>query len=44
DRYGQVQDPFGHIWSVATHKEDVTPKEMARRAAAFMAQPPPQQH
>ena len=34
DRYGQVVDPFGHIWAVATHKEDVTPEEMATRAAA----------
>ena len=29
DRYGQLQDPFGHHWSVATHVRDVTPKEMA---------------
>jgi PhnB protein len=28
DRYGQVVDPFGHHWSVATHKRDVTPEEM----------------
>jgi uncharacterized glyoxalase superfamily protein PhnB len=28
DRYGQVEDPFGHRWSVATHKRDVTPAEM----------------
>jgi uncharacterized glyoxalase superfamily protein PhnB len=28
DRYGQVEDPFGHRWSVATHKRDVTPGEM----------------
>jgi len=28
DRYGQVEDPFGHRWSVATHKRDVTPDEM----------------
>ncbi len=34
DRYGQVIDPFGHWWSIATHKEDVSPEEMARRAAA----------
>jgi uncharacterized glyoxalase superfamily protein PhnB len=32
DRYGQVIDPFGHIWAMATHKEDVSPEEMARRA------------
>jgi uncharacterized glyoxalase superfamily protein PhnB len=28
DRYGQVEDPFGHRWSVATHTRDVTPAEM----------------
>ena len=28
DRYGRLQDPFGHIWSVATHVRDVTPDEM----------------
>jgi uncharacterized glyoxalase superfamily protein PhnB len=39
DRYGQVEDPFGNVWSIATHKEDVAPEEIARRAAA--AEPPP---
>ena len=33
DRSGQFEDPFGHRWSVASHIEDVTPEEMARRAA-----------
>jgi PhnB protein len=33
DRSGQFEDPFGHRWSVATHVEDVSPEEMARRAA-----------
>jgi uncharacterized glyoxalase superfamily protein PhnB len=28
DRYGQLEDPFGHLWSVATHKRDMSPKEM----------------
>ena len=28
DRYGQVTDPFGHIWSIATHVKDMTPEEM----------------
>ncbi len=41
DRYGVVADPFGHRWQLATHKEDLTPKEMARRAAAAMSAPPP---
>lgn len=38
DRSGSVIDPFGHIWSVATHIEDVTPEEMRKRAAAAMSQ------
>lgn len=29
DRYGQVEDPAGHIWSMATHKRDMTPAQMA---------------
>jgi PhnB protein len=33
DRVGQLEDPFGHRWSVATHIEDVSPDAMARRAA-----------
>jgi PhnB protein len=34
DRGGKFEDPFGHLWHFATHKEDVTPQEMQRRAAA----------
>ncbi|MEO5695899.1 MAG: VOC family protein [Burkholderiaceae bacterium] len=30
DRYGKLEDPFGHEWSVATHTRDVSPDEMAR--------------
>jgi PhnB protein len=33
DRSGQFEDPFGHRWSIATHVEDVSGEEMARRAA-----------
>jgi len=33
DRYGKLKDPFGHSWSIATHKEDVSPEEMKRRMA-----------
>jgi PhnB protein len=36
DRSGTVTDPFGHVWTVATHKEDVTPDEMRRRMEALM--------
>ncbi len=32
DRSGAFQDPFGHMWGVATHKEDVSGEEMAERA------------
>lgn len=32
DRWGQLRDPFGHIWSIATHKKDVTPEEMEKAA------------
>ncbi len=35
DRYGRVLDPFGHVWGLATHVEDVSPEECARRAAAW---------
>jgi PhnB protein len=34
DRTGGVTDPFGHVWYIATHKEDVSPEEMQKRAAA----------
>jgi uncharacterized glyoxalase superfamily protein PhnB len=30
DRYGQIEDPFGHYWSVATHVRDVSPDEMQK--------------
>lgn len=35
DRMGKLQDPFGHIWAIATHIEDVSPEELERRAAAM---------
>lgn len=34
DRSGTLKDPFGHVWTVATHKEDVTPEEIEKRLAA----------
>ncbi len=37
DRYGKLTDPFGHQWGLATHKEDVSPEELAKRQAAFFA-------
>jgi len=35
DRMGTIEDPFGHHWHVGTHKEDVPPEELKRRAAAM---------
>jgi PhnB protein len=35
DRMGQLVDPFGHIWAIATHTEDVSPEELQKRAAAM---------
>jgi PhnB protein len=35
DRYGKLLDPFGHHWALATHKEDVSPEDMAKRMAAM---------
>lgn len=35
DRYGKVKDPFGHVWSIATPREDVSFEEMNRRAASL---------
>lgn len=34
DRSGTLKDPYGHVWTVATHKEDVAPEEMEKRMAA----------
>jgi PhnB protein len=36
DRSGTLEDPFGHVWTVATHVEDVSPEELKRRAQAAM--------
>jgi PhnB protein len=37
DRYGQVEDPFGHQWAIATHKQDLTKDQIATNAKAFFA-------
>jgi PhnB protein len=37
DRTGHLADPFGHVWALAMHKEDVSPEEMQRRGAIEMA-------
>jgi len=38
DRCGQFVDPFGHKWSLATHKEDLSQEDIQKRGAAFFAQ------
>lgn len=35
DRFGSIQDPFGHVWSIATHKKDMTPEEIKTAQEAF---------
>ena len=37
DRSGTLTDPFGHVWTIATHTEDVSPEEMQKRMAALMS-------
>jgi len=41
DRSGTLEDPFGHVWTIATHVEDVPPEELKRRAEAVMRTTPP---
>jgi PhnB protein len=41
DRSGCMYDPFGHLWTIATHVEDVSQEEMKRRMANYVAE---QQH
>lgn len=36
DRSGFIQDPFGHLWGIATHVEDVSPQEMKERMKKMM--------
>ncbi len=36
DRSGNLVDPFGHVWTIATHKEDLAPEEIQKRAGAWM--------
>jgi PhnB protein len=38
DRNGSLEDPFGHIWFIATRKEDVSPEEIRNRFAKFFGQ------
>lgn len=38
DRYGQIEDPYGHVWALATHVRDMTAKEMKREMEKMFAQ------
>ncbi len=38
DRSGTLRDPYGHVWFVASHKEDLTPEEIHRRAQEMFKQ------
>ena len=40
DRYGKLEDPFGHHWSVATHVRDLSPEEMRQAAQKASSSPP----
>jgi PhnB protein len=35
DRFGYLKDPFGHLWSIATHKKDLSPNELRKVEEAF---------
>ncbi|MFB3915512.1 MAG: VOC family protein [Terriglobales bacterium] len=37
DRYGSIQDPFGHVWGIGTQKEKLTPQQVEERAKEFYA-------
>jgi PhnB protein len=40
DRYGQVTDPFGHVWSIGTHVKDMTPADMKKAMGEVFAKQP----
>lgn len=42
DRYGVLTDPYGHSWSIATHKQDLTPEQMAEGMKTMCAEAPKQ--
>jgi len=42
DRYCQVEDPFGHVWAIATHVKDMTARQMKQAAQTAMPPPPSQ--
>jgi PhnB protein len=40
DRYGKLRDPFGHKWSIGTHKADLSMEEIEKAQEEFMAKLP----
>jgi uncharacterized glyoxalase superfamily protein PhnB len=42
DRYGKLEDPFGHQWSIATHQRDVSPAEMQQAMQKMCSDEPKQ--
>jgi PhnB protein len=42
DRTGQLEDPFGHVWSIQTRIENVSPKKMQKRLDAMVAKAEPE--
>ena len=38
DRWGYIKEPFGHLWSIATHKKDLTPDELKKAAEIAFAE------
>jgi PhnB protein len=40
DRTGSLKDPFGHLWFIATHKEDLTPEQIRQRAMEMFGKAP----
>jgi uncharacterized glyoxalase superfamily protein PhnB len=40
DRVGQIKDPFGYSWTIATRQQDVTPEQLRKGAETFAAQMP----
>lgn len=38
DRFGSVEDPFGHVWTIATHKKDMSLEEIKKAGEEFMKQ------
>jgi PhnB protein len=41
DRFGVIEDPFGHEWSIATHTKDLTPEEISKAAKSFASSTKP---